>query len=128
MSDKKALPILSKESEKVLLDYLPTKHRLSPDAINAFYFLYVIGVMFDDVKNGAELYSYIESKCFHFLCNADSKVLEYLKKMDRESPEYRLGKLLIITSTSVDLPFIFFAGEHKDELIKMFDEELFSRF
>ena len=119
------LYMLKPESQKIVINRLTDMAKKDETTVHAFYFLYGIGKLLDNVQNGEELYDYFQNKSTEFMYMKQDKFIEYVKKTESNSDLFGIGKRLATTMSEKEVGAIFYNGNHRDELVKIFNEELF---
>ena len=125
MDKKIELYMLSPESQKIVIDRLTNFSRKDEISINAFYFLYGIGKMLDGIKTGEEFYNYLQQKSNEFLYGDVHTIVDYTEKVKDNESLYELGKRLVSVLAQKEIGAIFYNGRYKEELVEIFNEELF---
>lgn len=125
MDKKIELYMLSPESQKIVIDRLTNFSRKDEISINAFYFLYGIGKMLDGIKTGEEFYNYLQQKSNEFLYGDVYTIVDYTEKVKDNESLYELGKRLVSVSAQKEIGAIFYNGKYKEELVEIFNKELF---
>lgn len=125
MNKKTELYMLSPENQKIVIDRLTNFSRKNEISINAFYFLYGIGKMLDNIKTGEEFYDYLQQKSGEFLYGDIYTIVDYTEKVKDNEDLYELGKRLVSVSAQKEIGAIFYNGKYKEELIEIFNKELF---
>ena len=119
------LYMLKPESLEVVIDRLTDFAKKDDVTINAFYFLYGIAKLVDNIKSGEEFYDYLQNKSTEFMYDRTNKMLEYMKQLEKGSPIYEIGKRLMCTFCEGSIGTIFYNNHHREEIVKIFNEELF---
>lgn len=122
---EKQLYMLKPESQKIVIDRLTDLAKKDEMTIHAFYFLYGIGKLLDNVSNGDELYDYFQSKSTEFIYITPSKFLDYVKQIEYNKDLFDIGKRLVCCMAEREVGMIFYNNYHREELVKIFNEELF---
>ena len=119
------LYMLKPESLKIAIDKLTDFAKKDEITINAFYFLYGYGKLIDGIKDGNELYDYFQKKSTDFLYCDLSNMVNFVENTKECYDLYELGKRLVASMRWKEIGTIFYNNYHKDELVKIFNEELF---
>ena len=119
------LYMLKPESQQFAINCLTDLAKKDETTIHAFYFLYGIGKLFDNVKNGEELYDYFQNKSTEFMYMRQDAFIEYVKNAKSNNDLFEIGKRLVTTMSEKEVGAIFYNENHRDELVKIFNEELF---
>lgn len=125
MSKDVELYMLKPESLEVVIDRLTDFAKKDDVTINAFYFLYGYGKLLDNVTNGNELYDYFQKKSTDFLYCDLSTMVDFVEQTKGCYDLYEIGKRLVASMRWKEIGSIFYNNYHKDELVKIFNEELF---
>lgn len=120
------LYMLKPESQKIVIDRLTDIAKKDSDiTINAFYFMYGIAKAVDGIKTGNEFYDYLQLKSTDFLYDRANKMFEYIRQFDEDSEIFKIGKRLMCSFCDEAVCTIFYNNYYREELVKIFDEELF---